>query len=176
MFTLPPLPVWQGLHPLIVHFPIALLLTAPLLIIIAACVKPERARPYLHSAMLLMLLGTVAIYLAVGTGEAAGKLAERSPDINPVLQHHEQLAEGTRLAFSILTVIFALVVFMPEWLKKPTRLATSMLPIVFLLLYAIGILSLVNTAHNGGRLVHEFGVHALVAPTPGAPPNATQGE
>jgi hypothetical protein len=25
--------------------------------------------------------------------------------------------------------------------------------------------TLVNTAHNGGRLVHEFGVHSVLAPT-----------
>ena len=32
--------------------------------------------------------------------------------------------------------------------------------LVFLLFYAAGTVVLVNTAHNGGRLVHEFGVHA----------------
>jgi hypothetical protein len=34
---------------------------------------------------------------------------------------------------------------------------------------------LVNTAHNGGRLVHELGVQALAAPAP-APAPAPAGE
>jgi hypothetical protein len=35
-------------------------------------------------------------------------------------------------------------------------------------------LLVVNTAHNGGRLVHEFGVKALVEP--GALPTAAEAE
>ena len=30
---LPPIPSWDGLHPLVVHFPIALLLAAPVLLL-----------------------------------------------------------------------------------------------------------------------------------------------
>ncbi len=178
MFTLPPIPSWQGLHPLIVHFPIALLLIAPLLVLIGAVVNPERARPYLYSALLLMLIGTTAIYFAVETGEAAGKLAERSPEINPVLEHHQHLAERTRMIFTTLSVFFAMIVILPAWLKQKSRLVTSVGPIVFLLFYMTGVLSLVNTAHKGGRLVHEFGVHALVAPTttPPTPPQVHEAE
>jgi uncharacterized membrane protein len=42
MLTLPPLPTWQAIHPLIVHFPIALLLVAPLFIVIGTLRKPDR--------------------------------------------------------------------------------------------------------------------------------------
>ena len=34
MIEFPPIPSWDGLHPLIVHFPIALLLVAPLLVVL----------------------------------------------------------------------------------------------------------------------------------------------
>ena len=50
--------------------------------------------------------------------------------------------------------------------REDTRLTTTILPLAFLVLYSAGALLLVNTAHNGGRLVHEFGVRAMVAPTP----------
>jgi hypothetical protein len=39
---------------------------------------------------------------------------------------------------------------------------------VLLAFYGFGALLLSDTAHNGGRLVHEFGVKALVA-NPGQP-------
>jgi hypothetical protein len=37
--------------------------------------------------------------------------------------------------------------------------------LAFLLFYGSGLVLLVNTAHQGGRLVHEFGVRAMVATT-----------
>ena len=36
MIQTPPIPSWDGLHPLIIDFPIALLLVAPLLVLIGA--------------------------------------------------------------------------------------------------------------------------------------------
>jgi uncharacterized membrane protein len=163
MFTLPPVPSWSGLHPLVIHFPIVLLLIAPLFVVIGAALSPRKAKAYLLSALLLMVLGTVSTYFAVETGEEAGKLADRTPQINQVLQHHEELAERTRLSFTILSVVFAAIVALPMVLKRDSRTFTTALPIVFLFLYSGAAVFLVNTAHNGGRLVHEFGVQALVA-------------
>ena len=52
MIQMPPIPSWDGLHPLIIHFPIALLLVAPLLVLIGALLKPEKGRPVLYVALL----------------------------------------------------------------------------------------------------------------------------
>jgi uncharacterized membrane protein len=170
MFQFPPLPTWDGLHPLIIHFPIGLLLIAPLFILLGAVVEPRRGRMFLMAALLMLILGTSAIFVAIETGESAAKLADRSPEISAVLERHEGLAERTKLAFSVLTFLLAVIIFLPAILKRelPRGIYVGM-PIVFLFLYAGGMLLLSNTAHNGGRLVHEFGVHALVAPTPGQP-------
>src|SRR5579883_1369195 len=105
MLTLPPIPSWQAIHPLIVHFPIALLLVAPLFIVVAILRKPERNLPYLIAALILMALGTVGTYLASSSGEAAGQLAESVPQAKPVLEQHEELAVTTELAFTALTLI-----------------------------------------------------------------------
>lgn len=166
MFILPPIPTWQSLHPLVVHFPIALLITAPLLVLIAAGVTPEKARPYLFSGFLLMFLGTMAILVAVPSGEAAGRLADRTPEINATLELHEQLAERTRILFITLTIFFAIIVFLSARLKAKGRLVTTALPLIFLGLYSVGLMNLAATAHNGGRLVHEFGVHAIIPQSP----------
>jgi uncharacterized membrane protein len=173
MIQFPPIPAWDALHPLIVHFPIALLLVAPLFIVIGALLQPEKGRVYLFSALILMALGTTAVFVALETGEAAAKLAERTPEINAVLEHHEQLAETTRIAFSVLTVIFAAIILLPRLLRRsPGWLAGRGLLLLFLVAYGAGMLLLVNTAHNGGRLVHEFGVKAMVEP--GALPTAAE--
>ncbi len=174
MFSLPPVPSWDGLHPLIIHFPIGLLLIAPLFVVIGATLSPQKSRSYFVAALILMLLGTASTFIAIETGEAAGKLATRTPDVNRVLAHHEELAEQTRLSFSILTVVFAALVFLPGLLKRQTRVLTTVVPILFLIFYSGAALLLANTAHNGGRLVHEFGVQALVAPSPGD--STAQGE
>jgi uncharacterized membrane protein len=165
MVEFPPLPSWDGLHPLIVHFPIALLIVAPLFVVLGIVLR--RGRSFLWAALLLMVIGTAGTFVAISTGEAAGKLAERTPQINAVLEHHEELAERTRIGFAILTVIFAAILALPRLLRRqPGRPVAIVLPLVFLIGYGAGVVMLVNTAHNGGRLVHELGVQALVAPSP----------
>lgn len=161
MLTLPPVPAWHAIHPLVVHFPIALLLIAPLFIVIGIFSKPENAPQFMRVALLLMTLGTVGAFFAASSGEAAGKLAEEIPYTKTVLEQHEQLAEITELAFAALTLIFASILFAPAIFKgRPTLVTSTVLPSVFLLFYATGIVTLANTAHQGGRLVHEFGVRA----------------
>jgi uncharacterized membrane protein len=46
--------------------------------------------------------------------------------------------------------------------KGESPLARS-LPLIYLVLYVAGAVLLVQTAHRGGQLVHEFGVHANVS-------------
>ena len=171
MFPFPPIPSWNELHPLVIHFPIALLLIAPLFVIAGAIMHPAKGRAYHLAGLALMLLGTAAVFVAVGSGEAAGEQAERIAGVKQVLEAHEALAERTRMVFSVLSVIFAALLIAPGLLKHAdNRLVTTTLPLAFLVLYSAGMLLLVNTAHNGGRLVHEFGVRATVA-SPGAQSN-----
>jgi uncharacterized membrane protein len=139
------------------------LLIAPIFIVVGAVLTPAKGRSYLVAAMVLLLVGTATIFVAVETGEAAGKLAERAPGMEQVLKTHESLAERTQAVFSVLSVIFLALLAVPWLLKREdTRLTTTILPLAFLVLYSAGALLLVNTAHNGGRLVHEFGIRAMV--------------
>jgi len=164
MFQFPQIPSWDALHPLVIHFPIALLLIAPIFVLLGALLQPAKGRPYLLAATVLLLLGTAGTFIAVETGEAAGEIAERTAGVQQVLETHESLAERTRAVFSILSIIFIALVAFPMWVKKADhRMSTTVLPLAFLVLYSAGILLLLNTAHNGGRLVHEFGVRAMVS-------------
>lgn len=168
MLTLPPIPHWQALHPLVVHFPIGLLLIAPAFVVMGALRKPERSFPFLLSALILMAVGTVATFVATSSGDAAGEIAERIPGVRATLNQHEDLAVTTELAFSALTLIFACILFVPRVLRpQPTRAISTVLPLVFLVFYATGAITLANTAHQGGRLVHELGVRAQMQPSGG---------
>ncbi len=159
----PPMPNWDALHPLIIHFPIALLLLSPLFVAISAVLPAPRGRPYMIAAILVLLLGTAGMYVAMSTGKAAAEIAERENAVNAVLETHESLAMETEIVFSVLSVILLGMFLLPRVLRcRETRLFSTLLPLTFLAFYSVGLVFLVNTAHAGGRLVHEFGVHALI--------------
>jgi|CXWL01.1.fsa_nt_gi uncharacterized membrane protein len=162
----PPLPTdWSGLHPLIIHFPIALLFVAPLLVLIGVALKSGR-RAYLFSALVLMVVGTIATFVAVSTGEAAGELAEGVGSVEAMLESHEDLAETTRAVFTVLTLLFAGILVVPALMKRELQGALFYIAHgVFLVAYVAGMAQLANTAHEGGRLVHQAGVRAMVAST-----------
>ncbi len=161
--SIPPFPGIDGLHPLVVHFPVALLFVAPVFVLIGLLRKPVHRSPFLVSAWILMIGGTISAFVAGSSGEAAARLVHRSAEVSAVLEHHEDLAETTRVIFAALTVTFTVLLFGPRLLKRPPGTAVAtLLPSIFLLLYGAGMVVLAGTAHSGGRLVHEFGIHAVM--------------
>jgi uncharacterized membrane protein len=163
-----PIPAWNGLHPLVVHFPIALLMVAPILIVVALLAKQRRA--FLTSALIVMALGAAGAWLAVATGGAAGQLAERVPGVESLLERHEEMAEGARTVFTVLTLVFGALLVVPWALKRePGRAVRLASHGAFLAVYAGALVYLASTAHQGARLVHEMGVHALIAPGSSGP-------
>lgn len=175
MFTPPAIPAWHAVHTQVVHFPIALLLVAPLLVLLGLLLRPESARGFQRAALLLMLLGTAAAFVAVASGAAAADKVDAKGPIEHVLETHEELAETARNVFAGLTAAYAALLFLPGLLKKDLSRGTgAALTVVFLAAYGAGALILVNAAHNGGRLVHEFGVRAQI--TSGAAPAGDAGE
>jgi uncharacterized membrane protein len=162
MPQLPPIPPWESLHPIIVHFPVALLLLSPLFILISAALPPSKCRPYMTAALIITLLGTASLFVAASTGEAAAELAEQRDKVDGVLAAHEDLASETRIVFAGLSAILLGMCVVPRILhRQENRLSSTLMPLAFLALYSVGALFLVNTAHAGGRMVHEFGVRAM---------------
>jgi len=162
---LPSWPGWDGLHPLIIHFPIGLLMVAPIFVLLAL-VAPKHARGFEISALVLLALGAIAAFVAVSTGQAAAELVERTDAINAVLEQHEELAEDTRNAFALLTVLYAVLLALPLRVARLARPAyRTTVNVVVLVLLLSGSLLLVSAAHQGGRLVHQLGVRAMMPAT-----------
>jgi uncharacterized membrane protein len=161
-----PLPAWDGMHPLVVHFPIALLLTAPIFVILGMAIREGRV--WSMGALLLMVLGTVGILVAMSTGEAAEEVVQVGGGAEATLERHEELAELARNLFIGLTLVFGAIVCGPKLLRERwTRTVSIVVQCVFLVAYLGSAAVLANAAHEGGRLVHEFGIHAS-RPSPGA--------
>jgi uncharacterized membrane protein len=169
----PPLPSYEGLHPIVVHFPIALLLVTPLFILLAMAWKSQ-SRAMLLTALILSALGTAGAFLALNTGEATERFAELVPAAGPVLESHEELAEiaaklaaGVTLVLGIVAAVYAKV---HERVRTPLRLGGG---VVLLLLAGAPSLTIARAAHEGGVLVHLHGVHAPVAVHTGSGAPAT---
>ncbi len=163
MNWMPPIPPWNGCHVLVVHFPIALLLVAPLFILLGLVV-PRLNRAFYLAGLLLLALGACGVILAVEAGEAAALLVQPTPEISRVLLHHANLGETTRNVFSGLAVVLLLIFVAQNRLTlRLGRGRVALLYGVFLLGYLANILFLVQTADLGGRLVHQYGIRAHVA-------------
>ena len=135
----------ESVHPLVVHFPIALLLTAVALDGAALLLK----RGGLHRIALWNLsLWTVGAAVAVLTGLKAEDIAKHSFEIWRVLELHERLGITT-LTLGLMTT---------GWrLRYRDRLTPRSRTLTFLAMLAM-MGTLVYGAHLGGRLVYEFGV------------------
>ena len=160
MFALPSLPGWDAFHPAVSHFPIALLVVAPALLLVGL-LSPGRRNGLLTLAFAFTLAGTLGVYLSAASGDAARDVASKAPAIAAAIAEHESLGSLVRAMFSVLVVLFAALLYGPRLLRKSLAPATSTtLACVLLVLFVVALLPLYNAAHSGAILVHRLGVHA----------------
>jgi uncharacterized membrane protein len=148
------------LHPLIVHFPIVLLLLAPA-VALAGLLWPGQ-RPGLHAtALALLVLGSAAAAAALITGEAAAALAQRTPALRAALVRHESLAQATTLLAVLQTILFALIRLDRWWSGGPLRAGKAVAACALWLgLSLVTAILLTRAAHEGGRMVHPLAIHS----------------
>jgi len=162
-FELPPQPPWEGVHPLVIHFPIALLFVTPVFVLLAAFLG-KHGRWFGLTALILLVMGTVSGAVAVSSGNAAYDAMESVEDAGWVVaEEHQQAAREVQIMLIGLTLLYAVLFAIPlvisKWNVRKYWLLTNL---VFLALLMVVNLQLAHAAHLGGRLVHQYGVRAIL--------------
>ena len=165
----PPIPPWSGLHPLIVHFPIALAFVAPLFAILALLGARQR-QAFAVVTLVLLVIAAGGALLATATGDAAGELAERGPAVNAALELHEHRAELARNVLVLVTVLYGAMLAALKLFGAKLPAAAHYAPHAVAVLATVACALLVaRAAHEGGQLVHVHGVRAMIG-SPAANP------
>ncbi len=165
MFQLPPIPSWDALHPIVVHFPIALLLFVPVFVALGLFVPRWRLAMW-SAAFVTLIAGVAFAFVATSTGDAAEKFAEGSPAVDRLVHEHEELAEKARNAFLVLVPVLGAMLVWAWRGKSAKRWPLLLAGVVYLALHSGASLILANAAHHGGVLVHAYGVRADIKAPP----------
>ncbi|GET28897.1 DUF2231 domain-containing protein [Prolixibacter sp. SD074] len=131
------------IHPMLVHFPIALLLAGFFSDVLGLFVKKEF---FTRAGFYLLILGTLGAIAAVITGHMAGDGIEAGA-LGQAVEVHEDAGTLT-LWLALITSAFRIVLV---WFKK-YRGALKTLALVFFL---ATVLSVARTGYYGGELVYK---------------------
>lgn len=144
------LPNWApNLHPLIVHFPIAWLITAFTLDVVSLALP--RAKWAEATAVCLYPAGALSALAAYLSGREAAAGVLMPGMAQPVLLDHWNWALATTVYFAAVAVVRLAVAF-------SGRDVTFRLRALGAALGFAGLLLLVHTGEQGARLVYEHGV------------------
>lgn len=168
MELFPPMQPWESMHPIVVHFPIALLLLAWVPMLIGVFDRPRRLA-WMLGALLMLLGGTGAAFAAVMSGEATEEtVVAGSVAAERAIHEHEEMAELARTMFIVASALFVVTLGLGAGLKKgtPRRVIVAIAGVVFLGFYAFGVSRLAWAGHMGGELVHVHGVRAAMKASP----------
>lgn len=159
---MPFLPEWApNVHPLIVHFPIALLVFALVFDLFTLIFRNTGWLRY--AAGSLYILGSVAALVTFFTGKQAADAVNIPAMANPTLNQHADWALYTTWFFGIYGVVRLLFLLQKEsyaWKKLSQKWVTSF---VIFLVGAGGIALLYETAEHGAELVFRHGVGVKAA-------------
>lgn len=151
--------ILPGWHPIAVHFPLALVVTATALLSAARLVRGER-----HAALLAtvgtwnLCLGAAAALFALGTGLAA----VLGLDVGAAA--HQAISLHVKWAFSTSAALVLLAVWRGAGYAQESRPSW-----IFMLMLLLAAAALITTGYRGGQNVYRFGVgveHQTTAPRP----------
>ncbi len=137
-----------GWHPLVVHFPLALILTAAVLLAAARLLRRESLAAVVATVGTWNLcLGAVAALFALATGLGAVLDLQVTPAVRLAISVHMKWAMFTSLALLLLAV----------WRGAGTAPQSRPSWLFLVVLWAASA-ALVATGYHGGENVYRFGV------------------
>jgi uncharacterized membrane protein len=141
------------IHPIVVHFAIALLVAGALFRIawlVGALLRTRRLDFAGPAACVLLFAGTLAAAVAVESGEAASGDAEGIPGAAAVVEEHEDWAGWTLRLFVAVTLLEASALALRRHGKaRPALLAASGV------LGLLGLFLVYETGERGGHVVYS---------------------
>ena len=144
------LPEWApSIHPMLVHFPIALLFVAVLIDVIAFVLRGQHVLRV--GAVGLYVLGALGALASVLSGQRAAEGLQLPKPIEAALEEHEEWGERTVWFFGI----YAVVRLGELWVNSKPRPAAW---VALLLIACVGLFVLYETGEHGAELVFEYGV------------------
>lgn len=158
------LPIWApNVHPLIIHFPIGILIIAVFIHVYTLFVKQKWVE---NTVNLLYVLGTICAGIAYLTGRDAADHVKFPSEAFPVVSRHADLALWTLSLFTLLTVLRIII----KW-KKINLIYPYQLTMILLSITACGFLF--RTGEFGARLVfgHGVGIYSPEIQTAESEPN-----
>jgi len=149
-----------NIHPIVVHFPIALFITGLVMDVIGHLFQKETAKKI---GLVLVVLGAVGALAAMVTGNFAEEQVEDrlSRAGKQVLDRHEDLGKLT--TYLLLVVAAIRVLIATGWLNRWRFVAGAALAI-YLIAGVIGLGTLIMTGYYGGELVYQYGAGVQLSP------------
>lgn len=143
------LPDWTpNIHPLIIHFPIVLLILYPIIEILR--LRYTDSIVLGKVSMWLISIGVVSLLFSYLSGEQAIETVQLRAGAVQVATEHEFWARNTLIFYTIWSVVL--------WFGFWKSISIIQKASVGAVLGLIGVMFLVVTSDLGGRLVYEFGV------------------
>jgi uncharacterized membrane protein len=145
------------LHPLVVHFPIVLIILTPFFIFANFIFRKNLTLTWITALVAIAACGTVYLAEQAGGMDASKALIEDAAT-SRILGEHASLAETTFLisSFTAILILGASVFF----IKNEVSLVFLALALIFSIL---SIYFVYRTAEHGGQLVYEHGVGIIKA-------------
>lgn len=157
------IPSWApNVHPLVIHFPIVLVLLALLLDAIAV-VRPSPGLA--ATAVAAYALGAFSALVAVLTGSDASGEVFIPGMAHPMVEDHQHWALATTIALITVAIVRGVIHAVG---RQPGGRGRRIALLAVTLALAVMV---EQTAERGARLVYEEGIGVVAGPGPATPPS-----